>query len=384
MIVVLDTEPLYGDCALEKAVRLSNELASRGGRLILPSVVLDELGHQFVSTINDANKYVKTVNDNIREANRALGRLRSFVKDTKEIPSIDVVELNSLDIINGRAKYIEKLLDENSIVEQSYPELRPLVKRGREYLKPFGKAKVRQNDIEVGYRDAAIWQSVINIALENETESVVFISGNTNDFADADKKSLHPDLLSDLSSLNIQSRVTYLLSIGELENREFYDTILSFGSLEDVRKYHPNAFERFDTKVLEALQDYSLMPSLDINGITEENEIDEIKGDEIDVLSCEKTWGRDSETSHSIKFSLELQVTAKIFGYTSLEEYNSNQADFLTFSVINEDRYHYEPIVRVEFYSDLGVLLDIVYSEESGATYSISKVVPLRPNYHIR
>ena len=383
MIVVLDTNQIHNDYALERAVRLSNELRSRDHKLVLPLVVIDELRHQFEVSIQNSIEHIDKCNKSIGDFNRELGRLKPFMKDVQEISQLPTIPYDIKAQVDNRDEYINQLLLDHSIQVQPYPELRPLIERGRKYLKPFSKHKIKDTHVEIGYRDAAIWQSVINIAIENKTETVVFISRNIKDFADLnnDNKNLHLELLDDLTSLNIQDRVEYLLDISEFEDREFSHEIIFFHSLEDAKKFHSKAFENFGELVLDALQDYPQMLPLDLRGITEESEIIEII-DFFDV-SIEKRWEKGKDNISILKFSIELEIKVKVIAFSSIEGFDFEENQFDSFTIIDTNRFAHEPFVRVEFESDLGIVVEIIYSESDGAKYSVLKVVPLKPSYGV-
>ena len=384
MIVVLDTNQLYNDHTLQRAVRLSNELRSRGDKLVLPLVVLDELSFQFESAINSniPNGHIEEANKSIKKLNVAIKAFQPFLSYQEKIPLLTAISFNSNASVD-RKRMIQDLIDKHEIEVHPYPDLEPLISRGRKYLKPFYKSTRGKKEVEIGYRDAALWQSVINIAIENGTEKIIFISGNTNDFADKCKgsKSLHPDLLKELASLSIQDQVEYLIDIKEFVDREFSNEIISFGSLEEAKTIYSKVFENFKEMILGALQDYPQMPSLDLQGITEENEIIEIV-DFVDV-STEKKWEKGGSNISLLKFSIELEVKVKVVGFTSIEGFDSEENQFDSFTIIDTNTFTYEPFVRVEFKSDLGINVEIIYSESEGAKYSVLKVVPLKPSFGV-
>lgn len=79
---------------------------------------------------------------------------------------------------------------------------RDLVARSVLGRKPFRESGV-------GYRDALIWLNVLEAA---ESDDVVFVSGNTNDFAD-DFGELHPHLKGDLATAGCPNSVTLVTSL---------------------------------------------------------------------------------------------------------------------------------------------------------------------------
>ena len=63
-----------------------------------------------------------------------------------------------------------------------------------------------------GYRDALIWETVL--AAATGSDSVLFVSRNSGDFADKEKKGWHPDLLDDLKARGLgEERVRLALGL---------------------------------------------------------------------------------------------------------------------------------------------------------------------------
>jgi hypothetical protein len=65
-----------------------------------------------------------------------------------------------------------------------------------------------------GYRDALIWETVLAAAAAAGSDSVLFVSRNSGDFADKEKKGWHPDLLDDLKARGLrEERVRLALGL---------------------------------------------------------------------------------------------------------------------------------------------------------------------------
>ncbi|MFI7279900.1 PIN domain-containing protein [Micromonospora chersina] len=60
-----------------------------------------------------------------------------------------------------------------------------------------------------GYRDTLNWLMVLELAESRADEEIIWVTANSNDFADEKKKLLHPDLLSELEEKNLSGRVTW-------------------------------------------------------------------------------------------------------------------------------------------------------------------------------
>jgi PIN domain len=371
MIVVLDTEALFGDYSLALAAALAKELSSRGDSLIIPAVVLDEIENQFENQIEKTMKEVEQVN-------RSLGKIKAFVHPSFSFPNLDKSQM-----LIERKKHVEAILNESEIIEQEYPKLQTLVKRGRRFQKPFYMTKRDGRDVEAGYRDAAIWQTVVDIAILNPTEEIVFVSGNTSDFADPDNtdtRSLHSDLLDHIKESSVTAKIRYLTRLTDLEREYFYDKTVIL-TLDEAKHYHPEAFENFDANLIGALQDTHLIYELDIHGIINNSEIIEINNVVVD--SCEKTWGQETDQPSSIKFSLELEVSARVRGLTYLEDlhvFGDGYYNLIeTIGVLDFHDYN-NLLARVEFLADISLGLNILFDNKSkSARYSLSSINTVTP-----
>jgi hypothetical protein len=64
----------------------------------------------------------------------------------------------------------------------------------------------------VGYRDALIWQNVLDTAASGD---VALVTANTRDFANATGSALHPDLVGDLDSIGTRSTASLYTSLDD-------------------------------------------------------------------------------------------------------------------------------------------------------------------------
>lgn len=86
-----------------------------------------------------------------------------------------------------------------------------LVSRCLAQKKPFSN-----KDKDRGYRDALIWDTIVDLVKANPDSHIVFISSNTNDFSQGTNE-LHPDLLEAIT-LEEQRRVRYFDSMNSFLN----------------------------------------------------------------------------------------------------------------------------------------------------------------------
>ena len=123
-------------------------------------------------------------------------------------------------------------------------------------IKPFKEGKD-------AFRDAIVWLSVIDFAKRDCTETVCFISGNVNDFADIEGNNLHSDLQSEIEKLGLDVKFFRSLNhfneihtknLSFLENQWLSANIdwafLNLSVLEGVRGIHCGYyFETFHRKI---------------------------------------------------------------------------------------------------------------------------------------
>lgn len=168
----------------------------------VPHVVVDE-------TIN---KFAETVTERWNEARRALSKAERLLGQAVG----GVCSEGERDaLINGFAESFRETLDDRGIVIVDYPEIghRDLAKKALSRRKPFNKRGA-------GYRDALIWESVLQLA-EAGDDHVVFVTGNTDDFADGDNARLHADLLAELAAGGIDADRVPLLTSLQAVNEKF-------------------------------------------------------------------------------------------------------------------------------------------------------------------
>lgn len=198
MILILDTNVFYDDYGLQgTTLRILFEYLRKGGfRMLIPEVV-------FMETVNQVREKIAAA----AEANN--GRVLEMRRKTGLTISPVITPADIEELVNKYTAFLRGRLEAVSATIAEIPSIshKMVLERDLERKKPFTKNGK-------GYRDALIWETVLQAA-SNESDPIVFISKNSSDFADDEKKGLHPDLLSDLANHNIDpSKITLLLAIG--------------------------------------------------------------------------------------------------------------------------------------------------------------------------
>jgi hypothetical protein len=199
MKVVLDTTAFENGFNSRSAdVEVLRAFLERSGsELCVPKVVLGEV-------VNRVRKKLKEVNDKLNDLQRLTGDEQRFRKFEVEsiLPACES-DLGSLlrDDLKGR------------ILEYPGVGHEELVGRDLHSIKPFAASGK-------GYRDALIWFSIVEL-LQVGNESVVFITGNSNDWWESTKECrLHPQLRAELEDRSIGTdRLILLPSLSDFNER---------------------------------------------------------------------------------------------------------------------------------------------------------------------
>lgn len=177
--IILDTNVLHNDWNLTGTrLTLLTSTAKRLNHCIcIPMVVVDEL----------ENQYQQALQEKVNEYNKALKSL-SHMGTSLTYQKLDIQKQ-----IDGYKDWLLIELSSKGVVILDYPTT------GHDYLvaKELGLKKPFLNS-QKGYRDALIWETVKTFRLQKKDAEVVFVSENTNDFANKNKESLHDDLAQEL------------------------------------------------------------------------------------------------------------------------------------------------------------------------------------------
>jgi len=211
VLIVLDTNLLVADPALGTgpSAILLDYVHRTESRILLSSLVLDELV---------ANR-VRMLETQWHDFVLATDKVRSFAPDTPAVPPTPAFE----SIAKGHLKDVLKRLHvfDRDVLPVTEGQLREAVKRAVQRTPPCTK---RGEEI----RDTIIWLQALQLVRENPGTTVVFISGNTRQFATKDGE-LHPTLAAEAT-------------VGRL---------VYYSSLDAFAKQHATAIEFITSKWIE-------------------------------------------------------------------------------------------------------------------------------------
>ncbi len=208
MIVVLDTTALQADPGFRKRFWRLMGLRPDGWnlRIVVPWTVTQELLANRRRSIAEVREHLQKAIDDV---DRKLGLL---VSNPRALRQLDQA-LETIDAI------VTDILDRYRVEIASVPEIshEELVTRATQRTKPC-------NAKGDGYRDTLNWLTVLELAAKNPAQAILWVSNNSNDFADtmagdSSARSLHPHLLNDLAQHAPQSQVSYCLDLDEALDR---------------------------------------------------------------------------------------------------------------------------------------------------------------------
>lgn len=186
MRVVIDSNVIIRDFHMDgSSFRVFRSEATRAGhQIFIPEVVIEEV----------VNKYSELLQQRADKLESAIRNVEQHARIDLRSP-IDADEIKKLQV-NYRDELDEKLLSISTTISFPTTPHETLVRRALDRRRPF-QSKGR------GYRDALLWQNVLNLAADDSPDPIAFISGNSKDFA-VDKNqpgNLHADFEADLASL---------------------------------------------------------------------------------------------------------------------------------------------------------------------------------------
>lgn len=197
MIIIPDTNIFFNDWALQRTmIRILLEFASKAGfQIIIPEIVVMELINQVREEIDSvANKNNK----------RLLDLHRKFGVSVSSVINGDEVH----EEVKKYESFLRQRLKTSGAIIAKIPSIphKEIIDRDLGRRKPFTKDGK-------GYRDALIWKTILDTVV-SQKEELIFISENSTDFADDNKKGFHPDLIQDLGIHKIDpSKVILVLSL---------------------------------------------------------------------------------------------------------------------------------------------------------------------------
>lgn len=215
MFIVIDTTETFDDPLLMGPnwtfvqCYLRREIAT----LVVPEIVILE-------TINHFPKKLREI---AGEVGRSIGRLKKIVPNA-------VLSAPEMDIEKETTQFTEALYARLNEMGARIPtfkhiEIGRVVQRSLDRRKPFDAHGHR------GFRDAILWETILELARKNEGELILLVTENTNDFGP--HRGLAADLVDDLKRNGIAAdQVTVCKCLHELVETYLIPT---FANLEELQ-----------------------------------------------------------------------------------------------------------------------------------------------------
>jgi hypothetical protein len=189
MIVILDTCEMYSDPRLvgPNFEMLRAYMRQTKSRLILPHVVFEETVNHVRSHLS---RHLKEASSSLADSSKILGRM--LIDPTGDVNLENEVR-NYRDHLNSRVDYIG-----GSVMGIDSIPVSKLLHRALGRRKPFdGEGKK-------GFRDAILWETILELLSSQNGEEVVvaLVSSNSKDFGTG---KLFDDLCNDLQAINRSS-----------------------------------------------------------------------------------------------------------------------------------------------------------------------------------
>src|SRR5574341_149436 len=184
MKVILDTNIFVSDFMLDKPAfrTLLSRLGTAGLTLYVPRIVWDEAVNKYREEFEKTSSQMKKLGLTLPHLHNS-GRDLTTAEEAKEEYS---------RLLQQRLKGVGAAI-------LNYPDIshEKLVSRALARRKPF-----RGTDIG-GYRDALIWETILDIAKSTPDDTIAFVTTNSSDFADeTNKEKLHSQLEDDLAKID--------------------------------------------------------------------------------------------------------------------------------------------------------------------------------------
>ncbi|MDX2106789.1 MAG: PIN domain-containing protein [Candidatus Melainabacteria bacterium] len=209
-------------------------------RTYLPEAVFLEITDRAISFYNSKTEHILKglilIKENFAEiqSNFRIGPAKEIEALSKAYVDLEKAGPPVEEALTLVSELLSELLGSYERVKTSVSHdilLQRLFKR----LKPF-----KEKDRDIGYRDALIWYSILDLAVANPDSVLVFISENKKDFSSPKDENLLDDaFLADLDSNKIdRSRLIYRRSLQDF-NSKFFEPQLT-NATDWLEKFEQN------------------------------------------------------------------------------------------------------------------------------------------------
>lgn len=189
MYLILDSNILIKDFYLksQSTETIFSYLKTCGHKIILPKIVIDELIEKYKRNLEEYNEKVQKISESYK---------RLEIKD--KLILVDVKKY-----VSEYSKFIESVIREKQIIikDTDKNNYSKILDKAIKKLPPF--KSVNGNDS--GFKDAVIWEFVVDNLKENKYKPIAFITGNDRDFSNpSDKIRLNPSLQKEVEGLGLE------------------------------------------------------------------------------------------------------------------------------------------------------------------------------------
>lgn len=255
--IIIDTNVIHLDFKLNKAriVTLCNTSTILGHEIFIPEVVIDEIVKQYDEK---AEEYINSFNTALKK-----------LSDLSTSP-ITQTPIDAKGFISNYRNELNNRIKQLGIGIIPYPNTGHKIMVARE----LGKKKPFKDSTK-GYRDALIWDSVMEHTQKYSSNcGIIFLTANSKDFADKDKKGLHADLIADCVSNGIPT--TSIRLVTDIQN--FIDNEIILRSTELKEKFNQLQQDGGlgDIDFIQLIQDYISKDMLD--NLISSNDFDSYPG----------------------------------------------------------------------------------------------------------
>lgn len=255
--IIIDTNVIHLDFKLNKAriVTLCNTSTILGHEIFIPEVVIDEIVKQYDEK---AEEYINSFNTALKK-----------LSDLSTSP-ITQIPIDAKGFISNYRNELNNRIKQLGIGIIPYPNTGHKIMVARE----LGKKKPFKDSTK-GYRDALIWDSVMEHTQKYSSNcGIIFLTANSKDFADKDKKGLHTDLIADCISNGIPP--TSIRLVTDIQN--FIDNEIILRSTELKEKFNQLQQDGGlgDIDFIQLIQDYISKDMLD--NLISSNDFDSYPG----------------------------------------------------------------------------------------------------------
>lgn len=191
LAVVLDSNSIHNDpwLASDPGKKLLDLAAAGSCVVIYPQVVIDEL-------LRQRREAARRAHDQAAKGISDMGKAGIDVTQTASDLAASFEKIGS-DLDSA----FRALLGRAGVTSEPVPAvpLEDVIKRDLARRRPFKEVEVGQKPVSVGFRDAVIWESVLEVLdPARGYDKVLFVTADKGFLSD-DSKSLHQDLLDDLA-----------------------------------------------------------------------------------------------------------------------------------------------------------------------------------------